>query len=115
MEAQKCPEGLYKELAEIDENLIRVELHYIDRGLHLKRRDEILMELGLRTQSGTNLKNLSGGTGEENSPVKTTSRIAKESGISERVAQQEKQVKIKMMRQVRQILIFVGRQSSHSV
>lgn len=34
-------EGLKQELAEIDENLIRHELHYIDRGEHLKRRKEI--------------------------------------------------------------------------
>lgn len=86
----KTDELLLK-LKEIDENLIRNELHYIERGEHLEKRDEILRELGLRAKSGTNLKNLKT-TGELNSPVKTTALIAKEAGISERVAQQEKQI-----------------------
>jgi N6-adenosine-specific RNA methylase IME4 len=85
-------DGLHKELAEIDENLIRNELHYIDRGEHLKRRDEILTELGMRAESGTNLKNLYKGTGGIIPPVKTTTDIAKEIGISESLAHKEKQI-----------------------
>ena len=38
IEANVVPlSGLKQELAEIDENLIRHDLHYIDRGDHLKR------------------------------------------------------------------------------
>lgn len=79
-----------RRLAEIDENLIRAELHYIDRGEHIKRRDEILSELGARAKQGDN--RFTNSRGAINAPLKTTKDIASEIGISERVAQQEKQI-----------------------
>ena len=45
-------DGLRVELAEIDENLMRNELHYIDRGQAFKRRDELLTEAGMRRKDG---------------------------------------------------------------
>ena len=77
---------LHGELARIDENLMRNELCVLEQGEHFLRRDEILKELGLRAQSGTNLKNM--GTGDTVSPVKTTESIAKEVGLSELERQQ---------------------------
>ena len=83
-------ESLQMELAEIDENLIRNELDIISIGELALRRDEILKELGLRTGSGTNLKN--GGTGAPGAPVKTTADIAHEIGVSKRALQENKQL-----------------------
>lgn len=81
---------LHGELAEIDENLVRNELNPLEQGEHLVRRDEILTALGVRAESGTNLVNR---TGEIDSPVpKTTADIAAEVGLTERTAQQRKQV-----------------------
>ena len=82
-------EGLDAELAEIDENLMRHELTPIQAGTHMNRRDEILDALGLRAKVGQNQHS---GGGETVSPPKTTAAIAKGLGISERGAQQYKQI-----------------------
>jgi len=59
-------------------------------GEHLSRRDEILTALGVRAESGDNRFT---DRGESDSPLpKTTSDVAAEVGLSERTAQQRKQV-----------------------
>lgn len=82
-------EGLRAELAEIDENLMRNELHYIDRGQAFKRRDELLTEAGLRAKAGDNQHTRGS---EIISPPKTTASIAKDIGVTARTVQQEKQI-----------------------
>lgn len=82
----KNEDSIRHELIEIDENLCRSELTVIEAGDFLVRRDELLQELGLRAKSGRPKK------GENNSPFLTTAQIAKEAGLSERVAQMRKQI-----------------------
>jgi len=78
-------DGLRAELAEIDENLMRNELHYIDQGNAIKRRDELLMEAGVRAQRGRPDKCAE-------SAYLTTPQLAKNIGISPRVFQENKQI-----------------------
>ena len=62
-------------LVEIDENLCRLDLNYIERAEHLIHRDEILISLGQRAQVGDNQH-----TGSPRS--QTTKSLAKDLGIS---------------------------------
>ncbi len=88
-------DSLEAELFEIDENLIRNDLTALEQGEHLVRRDEILTEFGVRAQVGGDGSNQYRSKGEFNSPlhyVKLTADLASEIGLSERVAQQRKQI-----------------------
>lgn len=78
------------ELIEIDENLIRNEIHFIDRGNYLNRREEILQRLGLRANRGHN-QYTKNGTADSAVPL-TTKDMAKEIGISQRKLYEEKQI-----------------------
>ena len=71
---------LLLQLAEIDENLIRNELDPISIGELAIKRDEILESLGSRALSGQGRPSKKGAPG---APLKTTTTIAKEIGISE--------------------------------
>ena len=86
-------DALHAELAEIDENLIRNDLDSIGIGELAIRRDEILEALGLRAnQSNKGHTGKYAVNGAETAPLKTTADIAKESGISERTLQENKQL-----------------------
>lgn len=78
-------------LAEIDENLIRNELKPLERGKLWLEREEILMRLGLLAKVGDNQYTLAGGE-ITSSPIKTAKDLARESGISERTYQYDKQI-----------------------
>ena len=78
-------DGFRVELAEIDENLMRNELHYIDRGQAFKRRDELLTEAGMRRKDGRH-------PNPEMVSQLTTQDIAAQVGVTARTVQQEKQI-----------------------
>lgn len=79
-------EGFKAELAEIDENLMRNELHYLDEGAAYKRRDELLDEMGMRREVGRYSNQV------ESTPLKTTEEIAAELGVSKSTYKQAKQM-----------------------
>lgn len=107
---------LDRELAEIDENLVRHELTVIEQGEQLARREEILRLRGQRAAPGWNGNQWTLG-GETVSPPmfpddaparpapKTTATVAREAGFSERSAQQRKQVAISLAPDVRTAII----------
>ena len=78
------------ELAEIDENLMRNELHYIDSGNLQVRRRELLKAMGLMAKAGDN--QYSGG--DNLAPPTTVAELASRSGVSERTFQRRAQIAI---------------------
>jgi len=86
IEAQEFEgDAVAAELAEIDENLMRNDLTFLEQGEHLARRQELV---GFK--QGDNRFTI--GRRATVAPLKTTLEIAKDAGISERSAQQRMQV-----------------------
>lgn len=81
------------ELAEIDENLIRNELHFIEEGDHFDRRKEIYEELYPKTKQGGDRK--STGIKQRLAPLEKPSFVtdtASKTGKSERTVREELQI-----------------------
>lgn len=98
-------DGLLAELAEIDENLIREELHYIDRGNQLKRRKEIYEELYPETKVGGDKKSKEIKTriprSDKSSFVADTSD---KTGRSKRVIQEDIQIAKNITPEVQEVI-----------
>ena len=92
---------LLLQLAEIDENLIRNELDPISIGELAIKRDEILESLGSRALSGQGRPSKKGAPG---APLKTTTTIAKEIGISERSLLENKQLARDLIPEVKEVV-----------
>jgi ParB family chromosome partitioning protein len=82
------------ELAEIDENLVRNELHYIDRASHLNRRKEIYEEMHPETRKGAVNQYTKELLSEINSDSKNSfvKDTAEKLNVSERKVEQEIQI-----------------------
>jgi len=81
------------ELAEIDENLIRNELHFIEEGNHLSRRKEIYEELYPKTKQGGDRKSTE--IKQRLAPLEKPSFVtdtASKTGKSERTVREELQI-----------------------
>ncbi|MCL2476293.1 MT-A70 family methyltransferase [Candidatus Bathycorpusculum sp.] len=92
-------DGLSAELAEIDENLVRNDLHPIQQGELTLRRDEILIELGLRAPSHRPNK------ATDSVGFKTTADLAKEMGISATVLRENKQLARDLIPEAKTVVI----------
>jgi 16S rRNA G966 N2-methylase RsmD len=98
-------DALRNELVTIDENLVRKELSILEQADHLKRREEILLALGMRSCSGENQYStttsgeyVTGGTSQSGGAYHrppesvtgklTTKDLAKSSGFAESTYQE---------------------------
>jgi 16S rRNA G966 N2-methylase RsmD len=75
-----------RELAEIDENLVRNELSILEQGESILQRDEILSAMNLRAKPHRNKK------GAPTASLKTNDSIAAEIGIATRTLQERRQL-----------------------
>lgn len=82
-----------RELAEIDENLVRNELSILEQGEMILQRDELLASLNVRAKSGNNRG--------KTVALETNESIASEIGISKRTLQERKQVARNIIPEVR--------------
>ncbi len=85
-------DDLAAELAEIDENLVRSELSYLERCEHLARRDEILKLKGERAERGQNRFTQRDRRANLARLPTTTAELGEESGMSARAVQRSLQI-----------------------
>ncbi|MHB1697767.1 MAG: ParB/RepB/Spo0J family partition protein [bacterium] len=93
-------DDIHSELAEIDENLVRAELHYLDRAEILKRRQEIYEELHPEAKAkakGAIASNKKQGKGnfdanDTMAVASFTEDTAKKTNLSERTIQRDLQI-----------------------
>jgi len=83
---------LMEEFIEIDENLVRSELDYMERGEHLKRRKEIYEELYPETKRGGDYGNQYVPKPRLNATVAFSQDTSNKTGMSERTIQEDVQI-----------------------
>jgi ParB-like chromosome segregation protein Spo0J len=100
--------GLKAELAEIDENLIRNEYHFTERGEHLKRRKEIYEKIYPESKPEEQRKKGLNVSGEIISSLEETKTFvqdtAEKTGVSERTIQQEIQIATNLIPEAKEVV-----------
>lgn len=94
-------DALHAKLAEIDENLMRNELHFTEIGELAIQRDELLLALGARATVGQGRPK----NGAKFAPLKTTADIAKDMGVSKRTLQENKQMAKNLTPEVKEAIV----------
>jgi ParB family chromosome partitioning protein len=101
--------GLKAELAEIDENIVRNELHYITRGEQLERRKVIYEELHPETRRGISqaagMNKAIGRNVSAESAMTFTQDTAAKTGVSSRVIHEEIQIAKNLKPEVKEAII----------
>ena len=97
---------LKNELAEIDENLQRNELHYLERGEHLARRKEIYEQL-YPQKSNSNSNEIISST-DKFEPKPFTEDAAEKLNVSQRTVQQEMQIATNLIPALKDIVKDTG-------
>jgi len=75
--------ALYNKLKEIDENLKRNEIDHIEIGIHIRERENILEQLGVRMKRGGN---------QYSKGMITTTELAEQVGMSNKVYRLKRQI-----------------------
>lgn len=96
-----------RELAEIDENLVRHELSPLEQAEHLRRRDDLLKALKKRSSRGDNQHGREGGPAPGAGPV-TTAEIAKQVGLKPRTVRERIQIANRLGGEVKRLLRQAG-------
>lgn len=100
-------DGLKAELAEIDENLVRNELHYIERGECLSRRKriyELLHPEAKAKVAGAIASNAAQGKRHASDIMSFASDAASKIGVSARTVQREIQIAEKLTHEIKELI-----------
>jgi len=101
-------DGLKAELAEIDENLVRNELHYLERGKYLNRRKriyELLHPEAKAKVAGAIASNAAQGKHHASEIISFASDTASKTGVSDRTIQQEMQIADNLVAEAQEVTI----------
>ena len=96
--------SLLGELAEIDENLVRNELHYTDHGDQLARRKEIYEQLYPETRKEATLKQYRSAESADRQKPAFVEDTSQKTGASSRAIQVDLQISNKVIPEAKQIL-----------
>lgn len=97
---------LLQQLQQIDENLMRIDLHYIERAEHLRYRKEIYEKIFPKTKKGGDHKSQEFKSKRENIGLKSFSEdTSNKTGLSERTIEQDVQIARDVDEETKEIIL----------